>query len=365
MTIINKIEFLIDHIDPLGQGVFKQDEKIYFIPKTLPGESGIAKVLKKKKGVHFCELETLYQKSPKRIESLCHHFSVCNGCHFLHTDYATELSFKETSFRRMLKVLNYDGKVQTIESSKRLGYRNRIQLHYHKKAQVLGFKDGKTNKIVSVSKCKIAEENITQELQDLYNKDSWQNQVISPSAGHIELYNSPSGLKKTWNERYASGGFTQVNTEMNEKMKKFLNKYLNQVQPGEILDLFGGGGNLSENFPNQRLVIDLYSKEIEANFFSTNLHEEDALNSFNQEYPDKEIETFIIDPPRAGFPLIKEWVKDKMPTNICYISCHPQTMMRDLQKIKELEAYEISDVVLLDLFPSTFHFEALITLKKS
>jgi tRNA/tmRNA/rRNA uracil-C5-methylase (TrmA/RlmC/RlmD family) len=54
-----------------------------------------------------------------------------------------------------------------------------------------------------------------------------------------------------------------------------------------------------------------------------------------------------------------------MPTNICYISCHPQTMMRDLQKIKELEAYEISDVVLLDLFPSTFHFEALITLKKS
>jgi 23S rRNA (uracil1939-C5)-methyltransferase len=364
MTVINKIEFIIDHIDPLGQGVFKQDDKIYFIPKTLPGESGTARILKKKKGVHFCELEVLYQKSPDRVDDLCPHFQTCNGCHFLHTDYKTELSFKESSFKRMLQLIKYTGEVDIISSSKRLGYRNRIQLHYHKKAQVLGFKDGKTNKIIPVSECKIAQDNITNELQELYKNNSWHNQAQSPTSGHVEIYDSPSGLIKTWNERYASGGFTQVNPEMNEKMKLYLNKYLDEVQPGEILDLFGGGGNLSEQYDKQRLVIDIYKETPNSSFFSLNLHEEEALSTFEHQFPNKEVETFIIDPPRAGFPHIKDWVREKSPKNICYISCHPQTMVRDLQRVQELGDYKIKDVVLLDLFPSTFHFEALVTLTR-
>ncbi len=49
------ISFLIDHIDPLGQGVFKKDDQIFFIPKTLPGEEGEAEILKSKKNLHFCK----------------------------------------------------------------------------------------------------------------------------------------------------------------------------------------------------------------------------------------------------------------------------------------------------------------------
>ena len=49
-------KFLIDHIDPLGQGVFKQNDQIYFIPKTLPGETGQFEVLKSKKGVRTSKL---------------------------------------------------------------------------------------------------------------------------------------------------------------------------------------------------------------------------------------------------------------------------------------------------------------------
>ena len=81
----SKIQFIIDHIDPLGQGVFKQDEKVYFIPKTLPNETGTAEILKKKKGVHFAKLESLNQKSELRTQANCQHYDLCAGCHFQHS----------------------------------------------------------------------------------------------------------------------------------------------------------------------------------------------------------------------------------------------------------------------------------------
>ena len=73
-------EFIIDHIDPLGQGVFKEDEKIYFIPKTLPGESGTFEVKKSSKGVHFGQLKDLSKTSPDRIQAECKFFEKCGGC---------------------------------------------------------------------------------------------------------------------------------------------------------------------------------------------------------------------------------------------------------------------------------------------
>jgi 23S rRNA (uracil1939-C5)-methyltransferase len=81
------IKFLIDHIDPLGQGVFKKDEDIFFVPKTLPGEEGFLEIIKKTKGVHFCRVIKLTKKSSLRKKSSCSHFYNCNGCNFLHTDY--------------------------------------------------------------------------------------------------------------------------------------------------------------------------------------------------------------------------------------------------------------------------------------
>ena len=57
MTQLRK--FIIDHIDPLGQGVFKQDGEIFFIPKTLPNEEGDFEVLKSSKGVNFGKLVKL------------------------------------------------------------------------------------------------------------------------------------------------------------------------------------------------------------------------------------------------------------------------------------------------------------------
>jgi len=49
-------EFPIEHIDPLGQGVSRQEGVVTFIKKTLPGEIVNAAVFSQKKGVQFAEV---------------------------------------------------------------------------------------------------------------------------------------------------------------------------------------------------------------------------------------------------------------------------------------------------------------------
>ena len=53
MTKKTSIEFSIEHIDPLGQEYLKDEEDIYFISGTLPGEAGTASVDRFKKKIFF------------------------------------------------------------------------------------------------------------------------------------------------------------------------------------------------------------------------------------------------------------------------------------------------------------------------
>ena len=77
------VEFEIDHIDPLGQGVSRKDGKVTFVACTLPGETGTAVVYRRAKGVQFAHLQCLDQTADNRVEPECLHFNQCPGCQFV------------------------------------------------------------------------------------------------------------------------------------------------------------------------------------------------------------------------------------------------------------------------------------------
>ena len=153
---------------------------------------------------------------------------------------------------------------------------------------------------------------------------------------------------------------------MNTKMNDLVADHLKTIEPKSLLDLFGGNGNLSNSLIIKKKIIDIYSTPPSRDHLSINLFEDNALELFKSKCGD-EFDTFIIDPPRAGFKHISSWVTNYSPESIIYISCHPQTMIRDLKDLEKsgvLANYSIEKVYLLDLFPSTFHFEAMTVLKK-
>lgn len=360
----DKINFIIEHIDPLGQGVFKKDEKVYFIPKTLPEESGKAIVYKRKKGVHFAKLDTLEKKSDNRIVPECEHYNKCSGCHFQHCNYETEIESKFFNFKRMISFIADDVKTEYIKAPKRLGYRNRIQLHYNKKIKILGFIDGSTTRIIEVPHCLIPSQDIQKMIRKLYDNEHWLTLCKNePAKGHVEIYKRDGNIQIHWNEKYSFGGFTQVFEQMNVKLNSLVQD-LNRVKNSDIIfDIFGGNGNLSKNIKAQKYIIDFYTKpSLENYFYHLDLYKEDSLSKFKMESKQNNADHFLIDPPRKGFPDLNRWASEFNPQTITYVSCHPQTMARD---IKALKGYKMTNAYMLDLFPSTFHFEACIFLEKS
>ena len=358
--------FIIDHIDPLGQGVFKEGDQVYFIPKTLPGEEGVFKVVNSSKGVHFGELSELKVSSNLRIDPKCSHFEVCSGCSYLHTDYEQELKFKENHFKRMLEKsgFNYE-KFTLLASPSRFHYRNRIQLHYDIKKKIIGYKKKKSKKIFPINNCLIADKKLQNFLQELLCDHKWLK--LRPKKerpiGHLELSLKGDTVEVFWNQQYSSGGFTQVNPELNKTLKNELESKFSG-RSLKILDLFGGAGNLVEQIQcDQKLSVDIYEYDhLDKNKFHLDLFSENAWEDFNQKQ-NHEFDTLFVDPPRSGFKDLEYWSKMIGSEEIFYLSCHPFTMLRDLKFIQD--QYSLQEVYLIDFFPGTSHFEAAIYLRKN
>lgn len=356
-------KFLIDHIDPLGQGVYKQADQIYFIPKTLPGESGEFEVIRSAKGVNFAKITKLDQASSLRITPECPFYDDCNGCHYLHTNYENEKALKLNAFKKMLAPLGKDlPEISIIQNGERFHYRNRIQLHYHLGKKLLGFKAGKSKYIFPVTNCLIASKNIQTELQKITTNNEWTKLVPkkSKTVGHLELYDNGAEVQYFWNQNYAAGGFTQVNSQVNQIVQHEIAEIFSD-QNLSILDLFGGNGNLVKQIScKKKLSVDIYhSKNNGPENYHLDLYDNTALEKFSNTISDK-FDTLFADPPRSGFKQLEDWVNHYQPKQILYVSCHPATMVRDI--IPLLAHYQISKIYLIEFFPGTFHFEAAIVL---
>lgn len=355
--------FKIVSIDGLGQGVSKE-EKILFVPKTLPGEEGEAKILAQKKNVSFGWSENLTKKAPNRIEPECPHFFECPSCHYLHTDYESEIDYKRLAFEQIFRGVPLP-RPDVIAAPRRLAYRNRIQLHYDTKIKKLGLFSLSLKKIIEIPHCKIALPGITQKIHQLYENQHWLK--LAPrekSQGHVELYLREENVQMTWNRPYAEGGFTQVFGEMNRQLNNTIQEIFGGESVGNLLDLFGGGGNLSEklNYKN-RLCVDYYSVPKRDGFLSLDLFSPKALITLKKKLQEEDlnIQTLILDPPRAGFKELNLWLETLRPESVLYVSCDPQTLSRD---IRTVGSYEVDRSYLFDFFPSTYHFETMLLLKR-
>ncbi|MEH6549952.1 MAG: hypothetical protein V7744_08205 [Pseudomonadales bacterium] len=356
------IEFLIERIDGLGQGVTKSTAGTCFIPKTLPGETGTARIHKTSKGVSFANAISIDTAAPNRIEAECEHFADCPGCHFLHTGYDSELKYKHAALTNLLRDLPVKPEQIAVEPAPdRLHYRNRIQLHYRHK--YIGMIDGDNDQILEIPNCKIIATELQPAFDALYADKEWSK--THTGGGHCEIYYTEGELRTSWNQPYAQGGFTQINEAMNSTLCEQLIAYANKGPITTILDLFSGNGNLSEallkDTESQRTMVDSYSDPQNTpsnNFHNLDLFDPSSLKSFVRKHPDSKFDLLIVDPPRKGFPALSDWVQKYQPQQLIYVSCNAATMARDLKALEG--SFVISDACLMDLFPATHHYETIV-----
>ena len=76
------------------------------------------------------------------------------------------------------------------------------------------------------------------------------------------------------------------------------------------------------------------------------------------------LDLLLLDPPRTGAgSATMEQIRKWGPRIIVYVSCDPQTLIRDLAAVVPRD-YSIRLVAGLDMFPQTYHFETVVRLEK-
>ena len=77
------------------------------------------------------------------------------------------------------------------------------------------------------------------------------------------------------------------------------------------------------------------------------------------------VDVVMMDPPRAGsdIPFLSS-VITLSPKRIVYISCNPETQVRDVRYLIKNGGYKIKGIAPVDMFPHTSHIENIISLEK-
>ena len=168
--------------------------------------------------------------------------------------------------------------------------------------------------------------------------------------------------------------FVQVNAEVNAAL---VERAVDELRPaGRVLDLFSGIGNFTlaiasrggpvigvEGDPRlvERARENARRNGLDrAEFHVADLARPDALAGLVAEGVDR----LLLDPPRSGAEEALRSLAPPGPERIVYVSCHPETLARDVGVLVRGLGYRLRAFALADMFPHTSHVETVATLER-
>ncbi|MCM1190142.1 MAG: 23S rRNA (uracil(1939)-C(5))-methyltransferase RlmD [bacterium] len=176
--------------------------------------------------------------------------------------------------------------------------------------------------------------------------------------------------------RISAKSFYQVNPVQAEKLYRKALEYAELTGGETVVDAYCGTGTIGivaaeqagrvigvEN--NRDAVKDARSNAKRNQVYNIEFYENDAgkvLTEMAQQ--GAQIDLVILDPPRSGSSeAFLEAAARLAPRRVIYISCNPDTLVRDL-KLLTGKGYKVQRGVAVDMFPFTEHTEAIVCLDR-
>ncbi|MBD2487627.1 23S rRNA (uracil(1939)-C(5))-methyltransferase RlmD [Aulosira sp. FACHB-615] len=122
------IEVAIADLSDTGDGVGRYDERVVFVPDTVPGDRVVVRLLHVKPKYAHGKLIQLLQPSPHRIRPSCIVADKCGGCQWQHIDYEYQLEAKRNQVIQALQRIGgftAPSVEPVLAAVSPLGYRNK------------------------------------------------------------------------------------------------------------------------------------------------------------------------------------------------------------------------------------------------
>ncbi len=175
-----------------------------------------------------------------------------------------------------------------------------------------------------------------------------------------------------WEFEISANSFFQTNTRGAARLYETVQRYAGLNGTQTVLDLYSGTGTIPIFLsPAARQVLGI---EIVASAVADARRNCERNGVTNCHFIEGDIRTVIagldirpqvvvVDPPRAGMHAdVAARLLALASPRIVYVSCNPATLARDLGLLAE--AYHVAEVQPVDMFPHTFHIEAVARLER-
>ena len=383
-----------------GDGLARLDGRVVFAPFVLPGELVRVRAEREKPGLVHAGTVKILEPSPSRVAAPCPVFGTCGGCHYQHASYDDQLTFKRAILEEELRRL---GKIAppeqiTVISGEPWGYRNRVQLRVEKGR--LGYLEMRSHKLCSIDHCPIASPKLNQTI-DILNRmlhdPRWPRMVRA-----LEIFTDETGVQLNLMEtdrpvarrffewcgesipgmvegaldyngqyRVSRGSFFQVNRFL---LDQLVEAAVEGAEGDTAFDLYAGVGLFAPALASRfRQVTAVESgagavRDLQFNAERAGLGnvraEARMVEEFLQEQ-ERPADFVLLDPPRAGLgKAVVRRLLELQPRQLALVACDPSTLARDLSALLA-GGYGIVRMAMMDLFPQTYHLEAIVLLQRT
>ena len=389
------------------------DGRVVFVEGALPGEVVDAEVIHRRRDFWRAEVSSVLLASPHRVQPPCPYFGPCGGCQLQHLAYPEQLAQKRQVLAHQLARagLSWDeGRIEVLGMADPWRYRLRGEFHVHRKdgRAALGFYRKRTYQTLPIEQCLIHVEPIeralpafaraldhesAQRVQALQltwapgtgdllwapypprTADSELGRRAAPLVPELRLYDDSIGIEDAGRQfRVRPEVFVQVNARQRDVLYRRAMQAADLSAGERVVDAYAGIGMLSARLAERAGEVIC----LEENPYAVRLGELNiALNQVSgvrylrgrveETLPrvDGRINVLVLDPPRAGCAEeVLSAVLSAGATRIVYVSCEPSTLARDLGRLCAGGEYGLTDVALVDMFPQTYHIEAVVRLER-
>ena len=397
------MEVEIIKFDNNGRGIAYLNDKIVFVPKSVPGDILNIEITLDKKNYMEGKIVNIIKLSKLRKEPICPYFNICGGCDLMHISLSDMLDYKLDKVNNIFNSfkINYEIK-DILKSEKQYNYRNKISLKIVDGN--IGFYENETHNLIKIDYCYLCNDEINKILKDL-NKLKINNGLITIRVNYknellliidtndkIENINYfednylLAGIilngKTIYGDNYfidnindylfkvSYNSFFQVNPFICSKLFLLIEEATKESK--NVLDLYSGVGTLSivaSTNASMALGVEIVDNAVKDSYVNKCINKKENIDficSDTKKIIDKitsDYDTIILDPPRSGVDknIINKIINEKSK-KIIYISCNPHTLGRDLKLLED--NYNINDIKLLDMFPNTEHCESVCILER-